>query len=144
MKTNTRPILLFSFLSSLIFVVTCSTEPEEKPSFVHPIIGSWKWIESLGGWGQHLTPESEGYSKTVEFKSDLTYKEFRDNEELEVSEFKIVNKPVWGSETSKEDVLIIEGHTFEQIITFQNNDTLHLSEYCVDCSEHYYVRMQSN
>ncbi len=133
------------FFISLVLLLSCSIDLNDKPKIDHQIIGSWQWLESFGGFaGQHLTPESQGYTRTIVFDPDHDYREYRGEEEYVVSEFDIANKPAWGDDSSIEDILIIEDQIIEQIINIENNDSLHLAEICMDCFEHYYLRVESN
>ena len=46
---------------------------------LNDLTGSWDW-ENSNGWGPLLTPETEGYEKTITFENDRIYREYIDSE----------------------------------------------------------------
>jgi hypothetical protein len=113
------------------------------PDFSHPVVGEWSWVESVGGIaGVRLTPQSEGYTKKQVFRRDTTFLEYRNDSLIFSAKYSISKKVVWNSDTA--EVLEIEGFSIEQIIGFQGNDSLELTEHCIDCFEHLFIRIDTD
>ena len=104
------------------------------------IVGTWSWIESRGGFvGDHITPQSGGYTKKVRFTLSGAYLRYRNDAVERQARYRMEQKKIgeWGSF----DVLKVDGERTESIVSFRTRDTLKLSEYCADCWEYTYVRI---
>lgn len=126
-----------------IFLLACAGcgKKAVKCKSCHPIVGTWSWVESVGGiGGVRLTPESEGYTKTSVFNPDSTFLGYRNDSLMITAEYCITRKLVWDSYMA--EVLQIE-EQIEQIIEFRGNDTLGLGDHVVDGFNHLFVRIKS-
>ena len=113
-----------------------------KSEFKHPIVGKWRWVESVGGiGGVRLTPESVGYTKTHIFQGDLTFLGYKNDALIITAKYSITKKLVWDKYMA--EVLQVEGQ-IEKIIGFQGNDTLGLGDHVVDGFGHLFVRMKGD
>lgn len=83
MKYSLYLLLLFSLTT-----ISCDKENnnEELEKFLlmdnlplNKLTGTWNW-ENSNGWGSSLTPETEGYHKTITFGNERTYREYVDSE----------------------------------------------------------------
>ncbi|GAA4421408.1 hypothetical protein GCM10023187_57260 [Nibrella viscosa] len=58
------------------------------------LIGRWKWVKVTYGFSQVTsTPEKAGYTQTLEFYADGTYKRFRNGKEVETTLIYTGNNP---------------------------------------------------
>ena len=115
-----------------IFLLACfgCGKKSVKPEFKHPIVGKWRWVESVGGiGGVRITPESVGYTKTHLFNPDRTFLSYKNDSLVVMAEYSITKKLVW--EHYMAEVLQVEGQ-IEKIIGFQGDDTLGLGDHVVD------------
>jgi len=72
----------------LFCILASSCEKEVEMS----LLGRWEWIESCGGFaGGCFTPESRGEKITVEFRSDLTYRQFVNDTLIRTCRYEIVH-----------------------------------------------------
>jgi hypothetical protein len=127
-----------------IFLLTCfgCGKKAVKSDFKHPIIGKWRWVESVGGIGGiRITPESVGYTQTHIFQGDLTFLGYKNDALIITAKYTITEKPVWELDTA--EVLQVEGQ-IEQIIGFRGNDSLDLGDHVIDGFNHLFVRIKSD
>ena len=135
MKVQFRLFLLLI----LLFVCSSSCNITSPPITDYRIVGSWRWLESCCGFGGDLrTPENTGHNIEVRFTASGNYYQY-DNRILERDTFySISEKIIWGGVVDK--VLKIDNDD-EMIIQFNSADTLLLTDTCIDCYRHKYVRI---
>ena len=98
--------------------------------------GKWKWVRSEGGLaGLTLTPESEGYTKSIVING-TEYAEYRDDSLL----FKIPYELQIKTDTFRDFDTIMRFPSEMALGYMMKNDTLVLAEICFDCYVHFYVR----
>ena len=125
----------------LLLCAGCGKKVVKSKSY-HPIVGTWRWVESVGGIaGIRITPESEGYTKTYVFNPDSTFLGFRNDSLIMVAKYCITRKLVWNKYMA--EVLQVEDQ-IEQIIEFRGNDTLGLGDHVVDGFGHLFVRIKGD
>jgi hypothetical protein len=133
-----KRIILFILILLSICSPGCNiTSP---PITEHKIIGSWTWLESCCGFGGDLrTPENTGHNIEVRFTASYNYYQY-DNRILERDTYySISEKIIWGNVV--DNVLKIDNDD-EMIIQFNSADTLLLTDTCIDCYRHKYVRIK--
>ena len=60
-------------VSFLLICIGCTESTHPSDDAPPGIVGLWNWIESDGGGWGHLTPKSEGYTKTYRFDPDSLF-----------------------------------------------------------------------
>jgi hypothetical protein len=107
---------------------------------VHKLIGDWEWVQSSGGIAGHIiTPATEGYTKTVHFQSDWTYKEERDD-----TTFLETTYRVYKENTGNVMVHVVQIDDSEPLdIIGVTDSTLDLADRCLDCYLHSYRRLMT-
>ena len=137
-------ILIFNSIFSIAQI-----QNSIKDSISDLSVGKWDWIYSYGGIaGLTLTPESEGYSKSLIIKQDplnqildsLTYNLFRNDSLIKSGNIKIVK-----DSTIYQDTIIFYYIIYEDVFDADeyaygirfNHDTLVLFDLCVDGFWHY-------
>lgn len=130
-KSITSCVLLILILS----VISCNKEEKTTIPEVNNLLGKWNWISSISGLhGTILTPQSEGYNMSIEFKLTGMI-EFRKNDTI----------------TSEKQFSIIHdaGISSLPIIKLENDplwmysiirDTLFLNNICTNCFNEKYLR----
>ena len=100
------------------------------------LIGKWQWVESIGGiGGLHHTPESQGYSKTIEFTESSEYFEYK-NDSLEILGCY--------SYIKQENILVLRTQAYMTFSILLADDTLKLFQTNIyDGYNHIYVRMRN-
>lgn len=125
----------------LLISLGCGKKVVKSVSY-HPLVGTWSWIESVGGIaGVRLTPESEGYTKTHVYSPDSIFLGFRNDSLMIVAKYSITRKLVWDKYMA--DVLQVD-EQIEKIIKFRGNDTLSLGDHVVDGFGHLFVRIKDD
>jgi hypothetical protein len=80
-------IKIMTFLFIIYLMVGCErgntqanpTEFLKQKSVIVPnLTGEWSWINTHGGWGGMITPETEGYYRSIIFTSQQNYIEIKD------------------------------------------------------------------
>lgn len=121
-----------------LYILTHLQDSAPDTVFVSKLIGSWEWIQSTGGFaGRTITPETEGYTRTVHFRSDWTYKEERNDTTILETTYRLDQDSVGG--TIVHTLQIDNGIPSE--ITNLTDSTLSLDEQCIDCFGHSYRRL---
>ncbi len=131
------------------FILIASTTACSKIDLPEPehelLLGEWEWVESSGGInGEVITPSTKGFNKTIEYKEKGVFKVYKDNKKTTEHLFTIEKGPsIYSSEEEyqinyykKLKKIGIIGHHF----SFVGNDTLLLSDECMDCYSHVYAR----
>jgi len=141
MKKHLRQLVILVISIFLLACAGCGKKAVKSVSY-HPIVGTWSWVESVGGiGGVRLTPESEGYTKTHVYSPDSTFLGFRNDSLMIVAKYSITRKLVWYKYMA--EVLQV-GEQIEQIIEFWGNDTLGLGDHVVDGFGHLFVRIKGD
>ncbi len=131
-------LIIFLFLI-LLFFCSFSCNVTSPTITANKIIGSWRWLESCCGWGGDLrTPESTGHNIEVRFTSTNNYYQYIDHILERDTYYSISQKNIWGTEL--QEVIKIDNDD-EMIIQFNTADTLLLTDTCIDCYRHIYVRI---
>jgi hypothetical protein len=125
------------------FSVTC---PSDSSSNVpRALYGSWNWVKSQGGIaGVTITPASAGYTRKVVYNPNMTYEWYK-NDSLEVmSAFSIY----YITESPLDTFPVIHYDSLpefqDKMIYSLKNDTLVLSDRCIDCFVHTYVKVPTS
>jgi hypothetical protein len=131
----------FVLVLLLILLSLCSFSCNiTSPSLTdYKIVGSWRWLESCCGFGGDLrTPASTGHNIKIEFTTSHNYYRYDDGLLKRDTYYSISEKTIWGDVV--DEVLKIDNDD-EMIIQFNTADTLLLSDTCIDCYRHKYVRI---
>ena len=137
-------IVVFSFLA-----MTCRKDiPVPKNKGFEKLFGSWNWVQSSGGFaGQTITPATDGYSQTVEFKKNGIYIRYKNGKRTDKMQFTLTE----GSSIYTIGLAYLikykntgpidknNTHTI-QSVTFGGQDTLFLRDECYDCYTSIYVK----
>jgi hypothetical protein len=141
-------ILAMAFLAVCLFLTSCRKDITVPNSEMNKLFGNWQWIETSGGFaGQVKTPATEGYSQSVEFKSDGIYKLYHDGKQKDKKTFTLsqgssihdtvtavlITYKNTGCGNKTEDVI-------KQSVKFGGQDTLFLLDECADCYSFVFVR----
>lgn len=113
----------------------------ELYEFYLSIIGSWRWIRSVGGFaGQILTPDSVGYSLQYDFQEDSTLTIYKNGQPETQSSFSVKTETVWAGVSVQ--TLYMENEPIRRVISFSAPDTLVLIDDCMDCYISTYIKMK--
>lgn len=125
------------------FTVTC---PSDSISNVLRVLsGSWNWVKSEGGIaGVTITPASTGYTRNIVYNYNLSYESYK-NDSLEfISPFSIY----YVTESPVDTFPVIHYEALpeyrDQMIFSITRDTLVLSDRCIDCFIHTYVKVPTS
>ena len=133
LKTLVFPLLL---LLMLLAIVSCKNDEENKIEGTD-LYGKWNWLSSISGlYGTILTPQSEGYSLSIEFKSTRKI-EFRKNDTITSEKLFSIAHDV---SISNLPIIVVEDDpTWSYKI---NSDTLFLNNVCPTCYNEKYIRVK--
>ena len=131
-KTFTFPILTLVLMLTLI---TC--KKDETVIEGTELYGKWDWVSSTGGaFGKTLTPATEGYTESMEFKATRMV-EFRRNNVVSsekafsiAHDTKISNLPI---------IKLVDVLTWSYSVI---GDSLYLYDVCETCYDHKYVKVK--
>ena len=124
-------IVLITLCTTFLAFWACSQNPA-GPSNENAIIGEWQWVMSSGGFaGQTVTPGSAGFDLSYTFSADSTVVFTKNDTALFTSKFQMAG-----------DTLKIEAISIKQSVKIEN-DQLTLTELCMDCFTHTYIRKNS-
>lgn len=143
---QTRWIL--SIMSGLLFMTACKKDISLPNENLEQLFGTWEWVQSSGGiGGVSINTTSEGYTKTIEFNSDGTYKWYKNGKLKDKMKFTVIEGPsIYSSSNGYlikyNDTGLFDqnDHPISQNIKFYGQDILLLHEECNDCFGHIYVR----
>jgi hypothetical protein len=147
MKMNyLKSYFSLSFIAILIIISSCSKDIDLPNSDAEKLIGSWKWVESSGGFsGRIISPSTEGYTKNLEFLKNGIYTESRNKKwytDLQYTFHKAHS--IYSTESVYQiKYLKTPNNSYDnesQSFQFSGNDTLYLKDECHDCYSHIYVR----
>ena len=128
-------------LLACLTLLTASCTVLEPGSSDHPLVGSWEWLESTGGFaGWTLTPDSPGESpRWLVYRRDGTVSLYRSGSPVRTAYYTVRQKG--------EDMLLSyqtpdERFWPQQVARFAGSDTLVLLDTCADCYNSTYRRME--
>lgn len=127
------------FLLVSVLVITVSSCQKEKVLDKSSIVGSWEWIYSMEGWNGIQTPESKGYTQSVEFKSNGIYRMYRNGQLQEEQNYSL------GQDSSFltrriEKMIQFEGGYKEIYSLSSDGDSLFMGTSVVDGESSIYIR----
>jgi hypothetical protein len=133
LKPLAFPLLL---LLILLIAITCKKEEENKIEGTD-LYGKWEWVSSTGGaYGKTLTPVTEGYALSMEFK-ETRLVEFRQNNAVTSEKaFSIVHD---AKVSSLPIIKLVDDLTWMYTI---KGDSLFLDDVCSTCYDHKYVKVK--
>ena len=116
----------------------CLFNPDEPDD--NRLFGYWRWVESSGGYfGIHLTPDSVGYTQTYHFTSDSVLYVYRSDTLHAQYRYSIHTTDAETPPTVRDTLCVNDGRPY-QTIRYAQSDTLVLSDICMDCFTHRYVK----
>lgn len=133
--------ILVLFLSMLL---QCKCGPT-RPDSNNEIFGSWNWEWSYGGLaGEYIFADSVDYYKSLIIDRNMTLIEMHMDSVVYSSSITVEKRIIGNADTA--DVIIVEDHPmfpspFWLIIDHASRDSLILTDYCLDCYTHKYIRM---
>ena len=125
-------------LLAVLLIISCQ---DEMGPTNPQIVGVWNWIESMEGFaGQRTTPQTEGYTLKIRITLSGTYTLYKNDAVEKQARYRMEQKKF--GEAGPFDVLIVEGdREMERTVSFRTRDTLVLTDTCIDCFQHTYVRI---
>lgn len=128
----------FLLIFSIAFVVAACQKNEGRNN--SSIIGSWEWAQSSGGIaGVVYTPETQGYSQTIEFNANDIYKRYRDGQLQEETHYTLLQDTSILSNTVV-DMVQYEDDIRQSFSFSSNGDTLFLKDDVFDGFDYIYIR----
>lgn len=128
----------FLLIFSIAFVVAACQKNESRNN--SSIIGSWEWAQSSGGIaGVVYTPETQGYSQTIEFNANDIYKRYRDGQLQEETHYTLLQDTSILSNTVV-DMVQYEDDIRQSFSFSSNGDTLFLKDDVFDGFDYIYIR----
>lgn len=108
---------------------------------VRKLIGSWEWVQSFGGIaGRLITPATEGYTKTIHFLGDWSYREERNDTTFWETTYQVYQESA--VDTAINVLRIGQGEPMD--IFNVTDSTLELFDRCIDCYQHRYRRLPTH
>jgi hypothetical protein len=141
--------ILFS-ATIFLTIIFCSTGCRKDITVPDPnfklLFGSWEWIESSGGYVVHtINPGTEGYTMTVEYEENGTYRSFKNGKKESKTRFEFEEgRSIYSG--AVEYLIRYKTGTFNNKAAGVNSfrisgqDSLFLRDECYDCYEHIYIR----
>lgn len=128
-------------LAFLISVSGCKGHSSNTSAQLKKLDGDWIWQWSQGGIaGLTLTPETEGYTLTINFSEPGIYKKYKDGTLISKGSFTLLTD----DETYSFDADFMIAYENEinvnQFVSFEGSDTLILYDECFDCFKHLYIK----
>jgi hypothetical protein len=121
-----------------LYVLIHSQELAPDTGVVGKLTDIWEWVQSQGGFvGRTITPETEGYTRTLYFNRDWSFIEERNDTTFLESTFRLFTR-TRGNFTY--DVVQI-GDFIPMRITSISDSTLELMDECSDCYSHIFRRL---
>ncbi|HKJ43978.1 MAG TPA: hypothetical protein VKA27_17915 [Sunxiuqinia sp.] len=121
-------------MKKLLFIIlTVLLSGCQKETFhASGLTGEWNWLYTSGGFaGMTYTPESTGFTSTIEFTPDSIYRIFRDGELQLESNYHL----------SPPDLISYDETSILQSFRI-SKDTLTLIDQCDDCFMSIYIRIK--
>lgn len=144
-------IMFLSITSLALIAAGCRKKVEMPDAQMEKLLGKWEWIATSGGIsGSSSTPASEGHSRQAEFTNKGFYYTYEDNHQLYKMTFKVTKEM---SNNTMEEAFLLKAKDRQGIaktkevmvaktIEFEGNDTLVLTDNCVDCYREVYKRIK--
>lgn len=150
MTTKPQKLFLVTIMTLLFSVTACKKDISIPNPELEKLFGTWNWVQSSGGFsGQAITPTTAGYSQTVEFNQNGSYKIYENGKQKDKMKFSLSSgNSIHSTETAylikyKDSGLFDkENNSVTQSVRFGGNDTLFLSDECYDCYQHIYIRQK--
>jgi len=112
----------------------------EKEPRLPQVIGSWRWIKSVGGIaGWELTPPP---AVRIEYSPDSVFSYYQNDTLVARTTYTIIRDHMRMSLVSADIIHYGDSLRFVPQAFFVANDTLHLFDQCVDCYNSKYVRIR--
>ncbi|MDY7031165.1 MAG: hypothetical protein SVY10_04545 [Thermodesulfobacteriota bacterium] len=130
-----RIVLLFVLV---VIALTACAEPDDEST--ESIVGSWVWIESIGGFGGLVeTPDSTGESHRVVFEANGEVTFYTNEDVFLSSTYSLgIDKTIFAEEWLP--VVYVEDSSFMYAYSFPNIGQLELKENVSDGFAHLYDR----
>lgn len=137
-----KKTLLLLIALYVLFTFSCKKDIVAPTETDSRLIGQWIWQKSSGGFaGTTNTPQSAGYTQSIEFTSNSIYIRKKNGIEVERRTYSLSQeKSIFKEE--KVDMIKYGSAGINQVIEYLKNDTLRLSDNCYDCFGHEYVRLK--
>jgi len=142
MKYPRAMVSFISLVCLMVFMTGCATTRVPTTPVEHDLVGSWRWIKSVGGIAfETRTPETEGYTKTVQFTSGRTYRLYVNGQHQVTFDYVLKHEyNRWLRETADVIHYYHEGNPQPGHAYRIQGDTLSLVGLCADCFSDSYVR----
>jgi hypothetical protein len=112
----------------------------EKEPRMPTVLGSWRWIKSIGGFaGWELRPPP---SIRITYSKDGIFSYYRNDTLDATTTYTIVRKPTIMNPVSGDIIHYGDSLRFVPQAFLIVNDTLYLFDQCIDCYSHWYVRIR--
>jgi hypothetical protein len=128
---------------TIFFLLNSCAQYTNKQTTNDQLCGIWTWQSSSGGitGKQRMTPETKGYTKTIEFTPFGEYREFHDDILVISTGYTIERKKtIFGH---YHDVICFSNtvtNMMDQVIMKLDDCELCLTDPCPDCFGHAYTR----
>jgi hypothetical protein len=135
------------FLTLVVFVAGCTSSAGPTVDDVPTgLVGSWDWLWSSGGFGGgSRSPESTGWTQTLEVTSDSLLQWFRQDTVIFSERITSVRR-LTSFSADTVDVIRFVGSGGVGVdlwlYEFWSEDTLRLRDLCMDCYDHVWIRTQ--
>jgi len=121
------------------------TLPPIETRFGPALFGTWEWRQSTGGIaGRTETPATRKYREKLVLEPSGFYQVFRDDSVAVTGRFSIARE---ATQFRPDSAYVIRWDGLlplhSAIVEMQGADTLRLTDLCVDCYDHLYVRAKS-
>jgi hypothetical protein len=148
MKTKHQKILIAGIAMLSIFLTTCKKDISVPNAEFEKLFGTWEWVESFCGWSGPSTPATVGYTETVEFNKNGTYKMFKDGHQQETRKFTLAEgSSIYTSGIAnliKYESSGLSNHQtyLTRSVSFGGEDTMYLNDEAYDACSYVYVRQK--
>lgn len=136
----------FVFLLAICLLFSaCRKDISTPTDDCRKLFGTWRWVQSSGGIsGQVITPDSEGYTLEIEFKSNGVVKKFKNGNKIFKKTFEFEEGESIFS-TGKTYLIKYKDGMLKKMqvsnsFKFGGTDTLFLNNECQDCYSEIYLR----
>lgn len=151
-KTSTIKRMMFlSFTSLGLLTAGCRKKIEMPDAKLEKLLGKWEWLSTSGGIsGSVSTPATEGHTRQTEFTNKGLYYTYEDNNRLNKMTYSITKEM---SSNTQEEAFMLKAKDRQGIaktkevmvaktIEFAGDDTLVLTDDCIDCYREIYKRIK--
>jgi hypothetical protein len=121
-----------------VFFSACTKEDQVEAG---ALAGTWQWLRTDGGIGNHIhdTPGSTGNQIEFRFNTNLTYSKYTNNILTEEGSFRLEKRKCIHDQQEK-PVLLLGSNTTGMMIERISSDTLEFSDDVVDGTGSVYSR----